>query len=1579
MRPEYDFSKGERGKFFHADAKLILPATVGAQGWAGPEGDLGAYLEEESRRTIDAYAAQRNLVLEHAHIEQDTAHGGYAHRQLFELIQNGADALSGASEGGRIAIRLTDACLYCADDGEPIDRDGVKALMFSHMSPKRGTSEIGRFGLSFKSVLGVTDAPEFFSRAGSFRFDRQRARERIREVAPDAERCPVLRVADPVDPHEARDQDAALRDLMDWATNVVRLRLKPGATDDLRRQLRDFPSEFLLFVQHVRQLRIEDGSALERVLELEGAGEDYRLVEGSKPVTWKRFKVIHRLSTDARADRRSLDDGNEVAIWWAAPVNRLSDPGRFWAYFPTQTTSLVAGILNAPWKTNEDRQNLLPGPYNEELIEGAAALVADKLPELATGADPARHLDALPRRREAGDSEQSERLRRHLLDRLCDGAVVPDQNGVLRRVQELKYPPPKATRETSTRVPEPERDSGAVGRSKHESLQRWAQYAGRPSNWLHHDATTRNHPNRLARVRELIDAWNDRPPSDSRYVPALQSASLAEWLEALVSGKSGDDAIEASRAAIATAAALPREYRHPSVLGCIVLMQNGRWHAPDPERVFLPSTTEDAEPTSDAHQLVCANLALDEDTRRDLCDLGLKPVSAEDRFAQLAARLLGLDGDPTRVGDSDWYRFWELAREVGNTIARETITGQQRLCRLARRQSIAGDENSCALHVRTQSETWVASHRALLPGSIVPGAAGEDQHAALDLEFHEEDVELLKSLGVMAGPQADLDVSAEPWFDGFLQSCRHRFRARKLPANPQESHLHFRSTKGAGPLDVLTVLSDGPAADYTTALLDLDSAYQPWVMRHDSRPDHYRELEVASPAVQMLKEHGRIRVADSVVRFEDALGPQPRSKAARDKLLAHPKADRIKAAFDLVEPAESAPEFFGEEDPIPLSDVWPGFRTTLQELKVGFSNIDERAHLVHCDRILVGGDERQCILHASNIWVCRSEETRVELERVLQLVPMFAAGMEAADEGVRANAQTLLLWTADRILDYTPPPRTEEYRAAIRALPTDAERLLRAVGEPALRRQLPPSLLAILQQAAAPLSGAAVAAAAIATYHTGSLKQYRRAIEHLDPPRQWAGSARALDFVLSLGFSAEWAGQRKERRPPFVEVDGPYALPELHDYQKVIVAKVRDMLRPVRGGAWGTAARSNTDTVRRDGSSNGHDRRGMINLPTGSGKTRVAVQAIVEAMCHDGFDGGVLWVADRDELCEQAVEAWTQVWSNVGARRRCLRVSRMWAGQPAPLPTTDLHVVVATIQTLHARFQNPRGGNDLLADCTLVVFDEAHRSIAPTFTSVMEEIGLTRWQRKDEPFLIGLTATPYRGHDAEETDRLVKRYGRNRLDAGAFASDDPEQVVSELQRMQVLALADHQTIDGGRFSLNADECRQMNTKPRPPWLPRSVEDRIAQDAARTNRIIEAYEKQVRHVDPEWPVLIFATSVEHARTIAALLSRIGVPSRAVSGETETVTRRRIVEEFRRGDLKVLVNYGVFREGFDAPRTRVIIVARPVYSPNLYFQMIGRGLRGTRNGGTDRCLIINVQDNIDNFEGRLAFSDLDWLWA
>lgn len=42
------------------------------------------------------------------------------------------------------------------------------------------------------------------------------------------------------------------------------------------------------------------------------------------------------------------------------------------------------------------------------------------------------------------------------------------------------------------------------------------------------------------------------------------------------------------------------------------------------------------------------------------------------------------------------------------------------------------------------------------------------------------------------------------------------------------------------------------------------------------------------------------------------------------------------------------------------------------------------------------------------------------------------------------------------------------------------------------------------------------------------------------------------------------------------------------------------------------------------------------------------------------------------------------------------------------------------------------------------------------------------------------------------------------------------------------------------------------------------------------------------------------------------------------------------------------------------------------------MIGRGLRGVRNGGKDSCLILDMRDNITNFDNSLAFTDFEYLW-
>ena len=200
-----------------------------------------------------------------------------------------------------------------------------------------------------------------------------------------------------------------------------------------------------------------------------------------------------------------------------------------------------------------------------------------------------------------------------------------------------------------------------------------------------------------------------------------------------------------------------------------------------------------------------------------------------------------------------------------------------------------------------------------------------------------------------------------------------------------------------------------------------------------------------------------------------------------------------------------------------------------------------------------------------------------------------------------------------------------------------------------------------------------------------------------------------------------------------------------------------------------------------------------------------------------------------------------------------------------------------------------------------------------------------------------------------------------------------------LQEDGILARADHETVEGaGDFALTGAERDELDSTPHRAWLPRKAEQRLAEDKKRNERIVDAYRSYVADHDAGWPTLIFATSVEHSHTIATLLNLHGIRARSVSGETETYSRRQVVEEFRRGEVQVLVNYRVFAEGFDAPNTRVIMVARPVYSPNLYFQMIGRGLRGPKNGGNERCLIINVEDNIKGFGRELAFSELEWLW-
>ena len=87
----------------------------------------------------------------------------------------------------------------------------------------------------------------------------------------------------------------------------------------------------------------------------------------------------------------------------------------------------------------------------------------------------------------------------------------------------------------------------------------------------------------------------------------------------------------------------------------------------------------------------------------------------------------------------------------------------------------------------------------------------------------------------------------------------------------------------------------------------------------------------------------------------------------------------------------------------------------------------------------------------------------------------------------------------------------------------------------------------------------------------------------------------------------------------------------------------------------------------------------------------------------------------------------------------------------------------------------------------------------------------------------------------------------------------------------------------------------------------------------------------------------------------MLNMAGYSSKHIDGSTPPFQRKRVIDEFRDNNLQFLTNYDILTTGFDAPKTDGVIILRAtedVQQP-LIIQMIGRGLRGPKFGGSEDC--------------------------
>lgn len=1498
------------------------------------------HLREENERTLDSYRVQPRYIREHAQIERSTAQGGYENRQLYELIQNGADALQDQVGSGRIEVVLTAGTLYCANQGEPLTVDGLETILGSHMSTKRGT-EIGRFGLGFKSVLAVSNQPRFHTVSGSFEFDTKRSFEAIQSVVGTTEEAPTLRLGWPISTTERAETDPVLAELADWATTIIELPLDVPA-DQLAEDLRSFPAEFLLFSPHVATVRLNDlVNGRSRRLSTSRDGDTIVLDDGEETVPWRVFSTIVRPSEEARDSSGDRSDRSELPLSWAVPVTGAPKPGAFWAFFPTEYQSTLRGILNTPWKTTADRQNLQRALINEELLEAAATLVVDSLPRLSSADDPAGHLEAMPARLQDAKQWADQVLNQRVYELAAERPLVPDWGGTLVEPAALEL------------LPE------SFGIAEAEIIGE----CGDSTSYGHPTVMTRT---RHARARRLC---NENVAEPGQVLTTLAEISLAGAASAIL-------LLAALRSKLPE-----RDHKHLARTCKIVPDGSGRLHPATANDVYLPSSGHEDLGLPTVNRITLESVGVAE----ALASLGVRPPSTQTAInSYLAER------------QPDWTKVWELISSLSADDCRDYMKS----C------------DSAVVHVRTRDDRWRPADAVLLPGSTV---GRSDPTFAVDTAFHANSRHALEALGISDCVTRRRPSRVNPYLEEFRREARVKF-SRARNGSPQMGYIQFQQEgEVAGPIKPLVDGSEDLRLTLTEEFLPFCSL-PGWRMTHSTRSAYYGYEIYGPPELWLVRRYGLLPtslgprpvsecVAGTLDRFGAFLPVTDIDQSVARALGLPTTPEEFEAQMRTVLLQRAETEFLNEPEvvasiyeflaaggaPRPSKMIIDGQKLRPEDVIVSHDAIVSKHLAQEGEHVLLVSASTEAILIEH--WNLRPANEVVD-ETVQALDPATPEPLFDLYEGLRAHlprqglsvsrcagivrqvashsalveeslrlhldgdcllavddaSDEEIIGYLDSTLDIGLPEdtiesivepvqnrRRQDLVERIASCESLESKLAEALSITQLQRSLSEELVASVH-AGAPATAETLANVLLATQGTHVLRHLADELREagLEPPSRWKGSAKAEEFVRSLGFPIAFAGSEERHRPEVERVPGAVSVPALHDYQEAVVAELRPVLQSENGG------------------------RALVSLPTGAGKTRVMVEGLIREM-KSRPNALVLWIAQRDELCEQAVQAWTDLWRAMGPPDRDLTIGRLW-GSRRVLPLDRPAVTVSTYQTLRRRVGKP--DHAWLSDPDWVVIDEAHGATTPSYTQIRSELGLGGRDR--ERPLVGMTATPFRGTSERETADLARLFGRNLIDP--FDGEG----LSILQERDVLARADHELLNGVEIELSAAEEAHVE---RFSSLPESVEERLGRNTERNAEIL----KSVLALPDAWPVLLFASSVHQAEVLAAQLTIAGTPSQAISGTTDKSARRFAVDEFDRGGIRVLTNYAVLHQGFDAPSVRAVYICRPTFSPATYQQMVGRGLRGPLNGGSDRCLIVDIADNIDRFGGNLAFRSFEYLWS
>jgi hypothetical protein len=156
-------------------------------------------------------------------------------------------------------------------------------------------------------------------------------------------------------------------------------------------------------------------------------------------------------------------------------------------------------------------------------------------------------------------------------------------------------------------------------------------------------------------------------------------------------------------------------------------------------------------------------------------------------------------------------------------------------------------------------------------------------------------------------------------------------------------------------------------------------------------------------------------------------------------------------------------------------------------------------------------------------------------------------------------------------------------------------------------------------------------------------------------------------------------------------------------------------------------------------------------------------------------------------------------------------------------------------------------------------------------------------------------------------------------------------------------------------------------------ISKASAQRLGESPERNQLILNHY---LQNKSKYGQTIIFALNVQNAIALSKLFNDNQIKTDYIlSGKFDKSQKqsaaeqnREKIEQFRNGDITILISYNILTEGVDIPKVQTIFLARPTISSILMTQMVGRGLRGEKVGGTKETYIVPF---IDEWHGLISW--------